>query len=160
MAEPELEETDQAQFAVFAEVKGEDRPLIMSGLSFGRLLDEIVLPWDSNETFFVDGSPVRPDQLRKLKVIRESQYLGPQLSGLHRKLRMAGGTDLKHLAENYHTQVEAIFRSSGTDVTAQVLKAYSSAVKPSLKDYLPKREELIGAAFQVFITAMKSLSST
>jgi len=43
-------------------------------------------------------------------------------------------------------------------VTAQVLKAYNQAVKPSLKDYIPKREELISAATNIFVEAMKALS--
>ena len=160
MIDPGTDGKPQTTFAIFAEVKEEGRPLVMSGLSFGRLLDEIIKPWDSNEPFFVDGALVRPDQLRKLKVIQESEHLVSQLSLFHHKLRRATGTDLKHLSESYHTQIEAIFRSCGQDVTAQVLNAYTSTVKPKLADYLPKREELVSGAFQVFLLAMKALSST
>ena len=44
------------------------------------------------------------------------------------------------------------------DVTAQVIKAFTQVVKPSLKDYLPKRQELISAATTVFVEAMKALA--
>ena len=39
-----------------------------------------------------------------------------------------------------------------------MLKAYSQAVKPRIKDYIPKREELISAATTIFVEAMKVLS--
>jgi hypothetical protein len=44
-------------------------------------------------------------------------------------------------------------------VTAQIIKAYDRAIKPSLKDYLPKRDELIKAAMTVFIEAVKKLGT-
>jgi len=39
-----------------------------------------------------------------------------------------------------------------------VLKAYDHAVKPRLKDYVPKREEILSAATTVFVEAMRVLS--
>ena len=153
-------EISQPTFSIFAELKDRSHPLFMSGIPFGRLLDEIVLPWDSGaDTFFIDGAPVTPKDIKRLKIARDSPNLAHDLSILHRKMRHANGIDIKHLADSYHTQVEAIVRANAEDVTAQVLKAYSMAIKPSLVDYLPKREELISAAFQLFTAALKSLGS-
>ena len=36
------------------------------------------------------------------------------------------------------------------DVTSQVIKAYNTVIKPSIKDYLPKRDELLSSANQIF----------
>jgi hypothetical protein len=51
-----------------------------------------------------------------------------------------------------------LFEFLGEDVTSQVIKAFDFKIKPCLKDYLPKREELIAAAFQVFVESVKALS--
>ena len=32
-------------FAVFAEVEGQDKPLILTGLTFARLVDDVVFPF-------------------------------------------------------------------------------------------------------------------
>ena len=61
------------------------------------------------------------------------------------------------LGEQYHARVEAILRGNGEDVTSQVLSAFNSTIKPRLKDYLPKKEELIKAALEVFVNQVKAL---
>jgi hypothetical protein len=40
-------------------------------------------------------------------------------------------------------------------VTSQIIKAFDQKIRPGLKEYLPKREELLNGAFEVFIEAMK-----
>ena len=45
-------------FAVFAEAEGHDRPLLQLDLTFPRLMDDVVVPYHSNETFFIDGAPI------------------------------------------------------------------------------------------------------
>jgi hypothetical protein len=64
----------------------------------------------------------------------------------------------KIYGDQYDTRFEHILRTATEDVTAQVLKAYNHAVKPRLKDYIPKREEIISAATTVFVEAMRVLS--
>ena len=82
MTETEADPT----FAILAEHKQSERPLIMSGLTFGRLMDEIVLPYDSNEPFFIDGVPTLRADLKRIKIVRESDALKHRVSELHWKL--------------------------------------------------------------------------
>jgi hypothetical protein len=76
-------------------------------------------------------------------------------------MRWAGGgiEKQKLYAEQYHVRLEALLRESGEDVTSQVIKAYDRTIKPSLKDYIPKREELTKAALTVFVESIKALAS-
>lgn len=51
-----------------------------------------------------------------------------------------------------------MLRENSQDVTAQIIKAYTQAIKPRLKDYLPKRDELIPAALKLFTEGVKALN--
>jgi subtilase family serine protease len=46
------------------------------------------------------------------------------------------------------------------DFTSQVIKAFNEKIRPSLKDYLPKREELIGGAYGLFMSTVQMLAKT
>jgi hypothetical protein len=56
-------------------------------------------------------------------------------------------------------RLQALFRELGEDVTSQVIKAYAAKIKPSLRDYIPKREELIQAALTIFVESIKVLGA-
>lgn len=79
---------------------------------------------------------------------------------MHRKLRRGDKAVQKTVGEQYHVRLEAILREGCEDVTSQVIKAFDEKIRPKLRDYLPKREELIQAAYQVFIAGLKILSNT
>ena len=46
----------EGRFAVFAEADGQPKPLILTNLTFARLLDDIVVPYQTGEPFFIDGA--------------------------------------------------------------------------------------------------------
>jgi hypothetical protein len=48
----------EARFAVIAELKGDTGLLCLHNLPFGRLIDEVVSPYETDKPFFVDGAPV------------------------------------------------------------------------------------------------------
>jgi len=154
------DEKKEDQFAVFAEADDQSKPLIMTHLTFARLMDEVVLPYQTNEAFFVDGAPLKKQNLKRLKIIKQEDLFNSIYHDLHRTMRWRGG-DLKRqqlYGEQYHIRLEALLRESGVDVTAQILKAFDRTIKPSLKHYIPKREELIKAALMIFVESMKALS--
>ncbi len=144
-------------FGIFAEAEDFGQPLIMLGLSFGRLLDEIVLPYQEDGAFFVDGVPLKRKNLRKLKILRmrstfESEFwvFNQRLKGEEKSARVFG--------DQYSVRLEALFRENADDVTAQVITAFDRTIKPSLKDYLPKREELIQGALKFFLQNLTQLA--
>lgn len=146
-------------FAVFAEADGQSKPLIMTHLTFARLMDEAVLPYQTDEPFFIDGAPLKRQNLKRLKIIKQQEFFHDTFHDLHHSMRW--GSDLKKqqlYAEQYHIRLEALLRESGEDVTSQILKAFDRSIKPSLKDYIPKREELIKAALTLFVESMKALN--
>jgi hypothetical protein len=146
-------------FGVVAEAEGYGKQLVLLDLTFARLIDEIVVPYDSNESFFIDGVPVKRDKIKRIKIIRLGNEFKRGMFELERGLTRADHQLQKIYGDQYETRFEHVLRTDVEDVTAQVIKAYSQAVKPSIRDYLPKREELIAAATRVFVEAMKSLSS-
>jgi len=149
----------ESKFSVFAEADGYVRPLMINGLTFARLMDDVVVPYHEKKPFFVDGAPLTPDKVRRLKIIRETQDFARFFNDYHYHLRVDGPDVNKQLPEQYHLRLEAMLRENGEDVTSQVIKAFDAKIRPSLKDYLPKREELIQAAMQMFLQAMKTLGS-
>jgi len=150
---------NRARFSIFAEVEGHNKPLFMTDLSFARIIDDVVLPFETEAPFFIDGVPVTKKNIKKIKIIRETLELKKSLETLHKVLRTGFRDIQKDIAEQYDIRVEAILRESGEDVTSQVIKAFDTTIRPKLKDYLPRREELIQAALVVFTEAIKVLGS-
>ncbi len=146
-------------FAVFAEADGQTKPLILTHLNFARLMDDVVVPYQSDQAFFIDGAPLKKQNLKRLKIIKQNDFFDATFNDLHYEMRFSGDLNKQRLyADQYHIRLEALLRESGEDVTSQVLKAFDRTIKPSLKDYIPKREELIKAALAIFIESMRTLS--
>jgi hypothetical protein len=154
------ENKKEGLFAIFAETDAQPKPLVMTHLTFARLVDEIVVPYQTDEPFFVDGAPLKKKDLRRLKIIKVRDDFNETFHDLHRTIRWQGSAlqTQQLYAEQYHIRLEAALRESGEDVTSQVIKAFDKTIKPRLKDYLPKREELVKAAMEIFLESMKTLS--
>lgn len=148
-----IDETQQ--FAIIAEAKDYDKLLYLHNLTFSRLIDDIVVPYKSKASFFIDGVPVKGDDLRKIKIMQQKVNFNSFFDELHSRLRLGNSSRLKVPAQDYNTRLEALFREAGDDVTSQIIKAFDGEIRPKLKDYIPKREELIEAAFRVFSESMK-----
>ena len=155
----EEKEQKEELFAVYAVRKNDPTPLIQTHLSFGRLMDDIVMPFESDEMFFIDGAPIKATDIDRIKIIRQQEFFNRTFHDLHWGMRHSGDLKKQELyARQYHVRLEALLRESGEDVTSQVIKAYRTAIKPKLKDYLPNKEALLGAAIKVFTESLKSLS--
>lgn len=155
------EEKDEkiAQFAVYAVRKSNSVPLIQTHLSFGQLMNDIVMPFESNEMFFIDGAPVKAADLDRIKIIRQQASFDQMFNTLHWQMRNSRDLKKQELyAEQYHVRLEALLRESGADLTSQVIRAYQTVIKPKLKDYLPNKEALLNAAVKVFTESFKILS--
>ena len=154
-----MDDKSTDRFVVWAETDGHSMPLVHSDLPFGRLFDEIVVPYQNEEPFFIDGAPVKAKELKRIKILRAKSGLAHALGEFNWILKN-GAPELQRIyGQQYSTRYEAILREKTEDVTAQIIKAYDRAIKPSIKDYLPKRDELLGAATKVFVEAMKALGS-
>lgn len=153
-----MSEERKKLFAVFAEAEEYDKPLILTNLTFAHLIDEFVFPYENDEPFFIDGVPITRKKIRKLKILRQKKNFSHLFALLHRKLQHGDRTLQKTYGEQYHTRLEAVLREGCEDVTSQVIKAFDTKIKPRLKDYLPKKEELIKAASTFFWEGIKKLS--
>src|SRR5437667_10470710 len=154
-----MSEQTERFFAVYIEAAGHDKPLVMTHLPFGRLMDDVVVPLQRGESFFVDGALLSKEIIRRLKIIRQQESFDMTFGRLHWNIRASDVETQRLYADQYHIRLEALLRESGDAVASQVIKAYDLKIKPSLKDYHPKREELIKAALEVFLQAMKTLGA-
>ena len=147
------------RFAVMAESTDYDRPLVLIDIPFARVIDEIVVPYDSGDSFFIDGVSLSRTDIKRIKIVnyKPGPHFRSEINKLSNGLTGSDPRKNKTYGDQYYVRLEHILRTQTIDVTSQVLKAYNQAVKPSLKEYLPKREDLIKAAMTVFCEAMKSL---
>lgn len=100
---------------------------------------------------------MKSTDLDRLKILLQGPGFSNEFALLNMHLRN-GDTKSKEMhAKQYPTFFEAILRNRCEDVTSQVIKAYKTAIKPSLKDYLPKKELLLDSATKIFIEGMKLL---
>lgn len=152
-----MSEEKKELFAVFAEAEGYDNPLILTDLTFARLIDDVVVPFEKNEPFFIDGAPLKREKIRKLKILHQKEIFPTVLADLLWGMRRLRLELQKIYGEQYYIRLEAALREGTKDVTSQVIKAFNTKIKPSLKNYLPKREELIQAAATFFWEGIKKL---
>lgn len=145
-------------FSVYASKTGDSTPLMQTGLTFGRLMEDIVIPFNGEEMFFIDGAPLKASQVSRIKIIKQTDSFSRTFHDLHHGLRWGDLKRQELYAKQYQTRLEALLRESGEDVTAQIVKAYSTVIKPKLKDYLPNRESILDAAVKVFTEGIKALS--
>jgi hypothetical protein len=145
-------------FGVIAEVEGRNRQLVLLNLTFGRLIDEIVVPYDTDAPFFIDGVPVTKIKIQRIKIISLTEKFQRGIFELEQGLQRGEHQNQKIYGDQYETRFEHVLRTRAEDVTSQIIKAYNHAVKPRLKDYIPKREELISTATTFFVEAMKALA--
>lgn len=149
---------NEDSFGIVAEVEGRQKELVLLNLTFGRLIDEIVVPYEEGHPFFIDGVPVTKDKIRRIKIVKLGEKFRYGMANLERGLNRSDNQKQKLYGDQYQTRFEHILRTDVEDVTAQVIKAYVQVVKPRIKDYMPNRQELISSATTVFIEALKSLS--
>jgi hypothetical protein len=149
----------EPKFGVLAEKKGlEGRSLYLHSLTFGRLMDDVVVPYEKGEPFFVDGVPVNKGNLQRIKIIRQSQNFEGQFEDLHQYAALPDSAAFVRAAD-YPVRLDVLFRGEGEDVTGQVINAFKVGILPRLKEYLPKREELISAALTLFLEGTKRLAA-
>ena len=149
----------ESLYAVYAEAEGHENPLLQLNLTFARLIDDIVVPYQTNEAFFIDGAPITTEKLKRIKILKIGQNYEHHIHLFNRGLTRADSQTKKTFGEQYSTRFEHILRQNSEDVTSQVLKAFNQIIKPSIKDYLPKRDELISSATKIFIESVKALGS-
>ena len=152
MTETETEKPAEPQFLVLAEIPDRPKPLLQTDLSFGRLMDEIVVPYETGDPFFVEGAPVKRKTLVRILIAQQDEEFGKAMDRLHHDLRIR-----RLPVGDYDSRVLAIVRQDSRDVTSQVIKAYDAEIKPSIGDYLSKRTDLIAAALRLFTETIKSL---
>lgn len=145
-------------FGVISEATGSDKQLVLLNIPFGQLMDDIVVPYDNGDPFFIDGVTVTKTSINRIKIVELGPKFQKGMFDLERGMTKTDNVIRKIYGEQYETRFEHILRTAAVDVTAQVIKAYNQAIRPSIKDYMPNRDELIGAAAKVFIEGMKALS--
>jgi hypothetical protein len=105
-------ETAKNKFGIYAEAEGHSQPLIMTEIPFGRLMDDIVVPYQTDKPFFVDGAPVTKKSLKKLKIIRLDKNFAPAFCQMHMLLHHSNTTIQKLYGEQYQIRVEALLRAT------------------------------------------------
>lgn len=157
--EKEQKKEREPLYAVFAEAENHEKPLLQLEITFARLIDDIVVPYHTKDTFFIDGAPLTAEKLRRIKILKLKPTYSYEKNNFNRILAYGDAATKKTFGEQYNTRFEHILRQQSEDVTSQVLKAFNQVIKPKLKNYLPNRQELISAATKVFIEGMKLLGN-
>ncbi len=86
MADPGQEQQTERRFGVIAEVEDRKKQLVLLNLPFGRLIDEIIVPYDIDEPFFIDGVPLTRKSVRRIKIVELGQGFRHGMSELEHGL--------------------------------------------------------------------------
>jgi len=154
-----MSDLNEIKFAILAEAEDYDKSLYLLDLTFPRLIEDIVVPYKSDKSFFIDGVPVSSKKLKRIKIIRQNPTFESDVAELHRRLKMPNSAGVRVPPNEYETRLLGIFRGSAEDVTSQIISAYQAKIGDRLKDYIPNKKEFINATFQLFIQSMKDFRS-
>jgi hypothetical protein len=141
----------ELRFAVLAEKEGDPRSLFLHGLTINKLYEHIVVPYEEDKPFFIDGVPLERKTLRRIKIIREDVEFVHDLDRLHNRIQNPRGSDMHTPISDYPGQLVALFHERNLDVTSDVVNAYREKKKLRLPV-----DELIAAAAQIVTAAMRS----
>jgi hypothetical protein len=159
MLAPSATETNDQKFTVSAVRKGDPTPLLQMNLPWGRLMEDIVIPYDSGEPFFVDGAATKATDLDRLKILQNGQGFSRAFANINWQMRTGDMKTKEMYAKQYPVFIEAMLREHCQDVTSQVVSAYKIAIKPKLKDHLPDKNTLFEAGVKIFVEGMKAFAT-
>src|SRR5258708_35496271 len=89
------------KFGVIAEVVGKDKKIIQLNMTFGRLIDEIVVPYDQGQPFFVDGVPVSKEKLDRIKIVKQTESFEQMFSYFSDDLNRGDTQSKKMFGDQY-----------------------------------------------------------
>jgi hypothetical protein len=160
MLAPLASDTNEQKFTISAVRKDNPTPLLQMNLSWGRLMEDIVIPFDSGEMFFVDGAATKATELDRLKILLNGHGLDRAFAHINWNMRTGNTNTREMYAKQYPVFIEAILREHCDDVTSQVVSAYKTAIKPKLKDPLPDKKTLFEGGVKIFVEGMKAFAAS
>jgi hypothetical protein len=101
---------EEIRFAVLAEKGDNPTVLFMHGLTIAKLYDHIIVPYEEDKPFFIDGVPTEKKSLRKIKIIREDQKFVRDLNRLHNRIKNPKGSALFTPIADYPGRLAALFQ--------------------------------------------------
>ena len=84
----QTEKPPEPEFLILAESSAKPKPLLQTNLSFGRLMDEVVVPYETGDPFFVDGAPVTREGLVRVLIAQQERSFNAAMAHLHECLRI------------------------------------------------------------------------
>jgi hypothetical protein len=152
----EIEQSEIKKFTVLAIRKGEATPLLLGDLLWDRLMEDVVIPFDSGDLFFIDGAPVKATDLDRIKILLHGPNFASGFHRLHWSMRTGDVKTKEMYAKQYPIFIEALLRENCVDVTSQVISAFRTAIKPKLKDFIPDKKALLDASVSLFTAGLKA----
>jgi hypothetical protein len=156
-----LEVGGDSLFTVVAVRKLEPTQLVMIRLSWERLTEDILIPYETpGEIFFIDGAPVKATDLDRLKILLQGPSFDGEFRRLHMHLRTQDIKGKEMYAKQYPVFLNALLQAYCQDVTSQVISAFRTKVKPRLKDYLPEKKDILDAGIKLLSETFKTIVTT
>ena len=142
---------DNLRFAVLAEKDGDSGALVLHSLTMEKLYEHIVVPYEEDRPFFIDGVPVERKNLRRIKIIRQDDEFALEFDRLHNGIKNPKGATWHVPIAEYPGRLVALFRERNLDVTSDVIEAYRGRKKLKIPT-----EKLIEAASQIAVAAIRT----
>ena len=146
-----------SRFNVLAVRKDNPHPLFQIDLPWQRLMEDVVVPYEAEERFFLDGAPIKATELDRIKILLQTPDFNPVFRVFQREMRIGELKTRELNAKNYPIYLESILREKCVDVTAQVISAFRTEAKARLSDRLPDRKALWDATFKLAAEGLRTL---
>jgi hypothetical protein len=140
----------EIHFAILADKKGGPKGLFLHGLTITRLYEHVIVPYEENRPFFIDGVPLDKKTLRRIKIVRQDQRFDLDVRRLHNRIKNPRGSSLYTPIADYPGRLAALFQERSTDVTSDIIDAYREKKKMKIPT-----DRLIEAASQIAVAAIR-----
>ena len=115
----ETDEFESSLYCVVLRLFGEDKVLYAENISFDDLFGYFVDPYNESKNFWVDGVTVTPTKIKAIKIYRQSEGFGNEVSSFYdsvSRYKFESQEDgLLQIIQN--VQIEILCRKHSTDVT-------------------------------------------
>lgn len=166
MDTPDLNK-DDFKFAVVAETDKYDKPLLVVDLTLDKLLEDVVVPFNSDEPFYIDGVPLTAPDVKRIKILLQKDDFSEKMNNLHLTISNNSGNmhraaERKLAIGEYPMRVEGIVRVDTEDITSQVVRAYMNEIRPSAAntgEFIEKRDTLVEKTKEAIVHALVGIGS-
>jgi len=163
---------DPQAMAVFVQLKEGGEELLVRNMTLERVLEEVVVPYNTSELFFIDGIRADASKIHRIKILVQQPDFEVLMSELFKTIAgrspqfLPNSPRAKSATEdairNKSERITAIVEQYSEDITSQMMDAYAATMMGSvskLQDFQDERKALLDGFRKRVIDSVQAIAT-